>query len=239
MKIIPAIDIMNRQVVRLEKGEFDRVKVYSDNPVSVARRWKSLGATMLHIVDLDGARDGKAINIDIVSKIALTEGLITEFGGGLRTEADIDNAFQIGVNFAVLGTSAVGDEDFLKLIIGKFGKRVVFAIDIKNGKVAVKGWQESSSLGAAEYVKTLERLGARRIIYTDISKDGMMVGPNLKGLEEILNSTSMDVIVSGGVSSVEDIKKLKPFEEKGLFGIIMGKALYEGTVDLKEALSVS
>ena len=239
MKIIPAIDIMNRQVVRLERGEFDRVKVYSDKPVSVARRWKSLGAELLHVVDLDGAREGKTLNIDIVGKIASEPGIKIELGGGLRKEEDIANAFKVGVGFVVIGTGAVEDENFLKLIINRFGEKIIFAVDIKDGKVATKGWQKVSSLGAKEYIETLEEFGAKRIIYTDISKDGMMTGPNLKGLEEILESTFMDVIASGGVSSLDDIKRLKRLEEKGLFGIIMGKALYEGKVDLKEAISVS
>ena len=239
MKIIPAIDLLDSKVVRLEQGKFDKVKVYSENPVLMAKKWKDMGAVILHVVDLDGARLGKPVNTEIVREIAKKTAIDIELGGGLRKEEDIENAFKAGVKFCVIGTSAVQDKELCMRIIEKFGENIIFAVDAKDGKVAVRGWEELSGKDVLEYVKELEELGAKRIIYTDISRDGMMSGPNLDTLKSILNETSLEVTASGGVSRISDIKTLKEINTREVFGVIVGKALYEGRFDLKEALSVS
>lgn len=236
MNIIPAIDIIEKKVVRLEQGKFNKEKVYSDNPVMMAKQWENKGAKLLHVVDLEGARLGKPVNLDVVREIARDVKIDIEFGGGLRTEEDIKNALKVGVRFVVIGTSAVSDEGFCKSVTEKFGDKIIFAVDAKDGKVAVKGWKELSEKEIEAYVKELEALGAKRIIYTDISRDGMMSGPNLEILKSILSQTKLEVIASGGISSVDDIKKLKMLEKDGLTGAIIGKALYEGKIKLEEAL---
>lgn len=237
MRIIPAIDIIDKRVVRLEQGKFDKEKVYAENPILIAKNWKEKGATLLHIVDLDGAKIGKPVNLDVIGDIAKIVDI--ELGGGLRSESDIENAFKAGVKFVVIGTSAVEDESFRINLVKKFGEKIIFAVDAKDGKVAVRGWKEVSDKDALEYIKELENIGAKRIIYTDISKDGMMEGPNFQVLKSILENTNIKVTASGGVSKIEDIKKLKEIEGNGLDSVIIGKALYEGTIDLKEAISVS
>jgi len=235
MRIIPAIDIIDKRVVRLEQGKFDKEKVYAENPILIAKNWKEKGATLLHIVDLDGAKIGKPINLDVIGDIAKV--IDIELGGGLRSESDIENAFKAGVKFVVIGTSAVEDESFRINLVKKFQEKIIFAVDAKDGKVAIRGWKEVSDKDALEYIKELENIGAKRIIYTDISKDGMMEGPNFQVLKAILENTNIKVTASGGVSKIEDIKKLKEIEGNGLDSIIIGKALYEGTIDLKEAIS--
>ncbi|MBL7158543.1 MAG: 1-(5-phosphoribosyl)-5-[(5-phosphoribosylamino)methylideneamino]imidazole-4-carboxamide isomerase [Candidatus Omnitrophica bacterium] len=238
MKIIPAIDLINGKVVRLEVGRFDKVKIYTDDPVEKAKEWSDLGAKLLHVVDLDGAKIGKPQNFDVIKKIADSTELDIEMGGGLRDEKNIAQAFSLGIKYAVVGTSAVQDSGFCTRMIKKYKNRIVFAVDVKDGKVAIKGWQESSDTDVAEYLSRLEKMGAKTVIYTDISKDGMMAGPNIAVLKEILSSTSLDVIASGGVSRLADIKVLKGLEKDGLKGVIIGKALYEGKIDLKEAFDV-
>ena len=239
MNVIPAIDIMSGKVVRLEQGRFDKEKVYSEDPVSVAKKWKSLGARLLHVVDLDGARSGKPVNTDTVRAIVENAKVDIELGGGLRNEKDIESAFETGARFAVIGTRAVKDEVFCRRLAEKFAGKVIFAVDSKNGKLAIRGWEEVSNEDVTGYIKKLEKLGAKKIIYTDISRDGMMTGPNQETLKSILESTSLEVTASGGVSSVDDIKALKGLERLGLKAVIVGKALYEGKLDLKEALNVS
>lgn len=239
MMIIPAIDIMDRSVVRLRQGKFDSEKIYSENPVKVAGEWKDRGALILHIVDLDGARLGRPVNMDVIREIVKEVRVDIQLGGGLRTEEDIESAFRIGSSFAVIGTSAITDEAFSRAILEKFGEKIIFAVDVTDGKLAIKGWKERSDTDAIDYVKKLALLGAKRIIYTDISRDGMMQGPNLETLKSVLQATSLEVIASGGVSSLDDIKILGAMEGQGLKGIIVGKALYEGKINFKEALGVS
>ena len=237
MKIIPAIDIRGKKVVRLERGMFDREKVYSDDPVRFAQKWKDEGAELLHLVDLDGAKIGRPVNLDILKKIKENVKIEIELGGGLRTEENIEEAFSSGADFAVIGTSAAGDYNFCKNLLSKFKEKIIFAVDVKDGKVAIKGWEETVDKGALEYVKELENLGATRIIYTDISRDGMMNGPNLDSLKKILEETSLMVTASGGISNIEDIKLLKTLGKR-IDSAIVGRALYEGKIDLKEAIDV-
>lgn len=236
MKIIPAIDIMDQRVVRLERGDFGTEKIYSENPVKVAEGWKDCGAQLLHIVDLDGARLGKPVNLDIIREITRSVKIGVEVGGGFRSVADIDNAFRAAVYFVVIGTSAVLDEALVSNLIRKYKDKIIFAVDAKDGRVAIKGWKEISGEGVLEYAQKLERLGAKKIIYTDISRDGMMKGPDLETLKSILESTTLEVTASGGVSGIDNIKELKKMEHLGLSGVIIGKALYEGKIDFREAL---
>ena len=236
MNIIPAIDIINRKVVRLERGEFGKVKVYSENPVLVAKKWEELGARLLHIVDLEGARLGKPVNTDVINEIIRNIKIPVELGGGLREKGHIQTAFNIGARFVILGTSGIKDEALCRSLVEKYKEKIIFSVDVKDGKVAVEGWKEVSEKDAVEYIKKVERLGAKKVIYTDISRDGMMTGPNLEALKSILQSTSLKITVSGGISSIEDIRALKELEKDGLEAVIVGKAIYEGKLDLKNAL---
>ena len=237
MQIIPAIDIMDKSVVRLEQGKFEKEKKYSENPILVAKEWKKIGAKLLHVVDLDGARLGKPISLDVVSEMVKGAEVAIELGGGLRTIQDVESAFKAGACACVIGTSAVSDKEFCKEVIEKFGSKIIFAVDVKDGKVAIKGWKELSPKSAEDYLKELEEIGAKKIIYTDISKDGMMSGVSLETLKAILESTTLEVIASGGISSVDDVKALKGLGKSKLVGVIIGKALYEGKIDLKEAIN--
>lgn len=229
---------MDKRVVRLEQGRFEKEKIYSENPVQVAKDWKKAGAGIIHVVDLDGARLGKPANLDVVEEIVKNALVDIELGGGLRSVEDIERAFKAGVRFVVIGTSAVMDEGFCRATVERFGEKTIFAVDAKEGKVAVKGWRETSEIAVGEYIKKLEQCGARRIIYTDISRDGMMKGPNLEWLRSIVQMTSLEVIASGGISSIDDIRVLKDLEKEGLTGVIVGKALYEGKINLGEALKL-
>jgi len=236
MLIIPAIDIIRGKVVRLKQGKFDNCVTYSEDPLSVAARWKDEGAELLHLVDLDGARIGRPHNIAVISRITQDAGMKVEFGGGLRNEGDICNALEHGATFVVIGTKAIEDERFCKRIISHFGEKIIFAIDIKDNKLAIKGWENMSDKSVPDYLRKLEELGAKSIIYTDISKDGMMGGPNLDFLKMVLETTRMEVTASGGISTKEDIKALKKLKKHNLRGAILGKALYEGKIDLQEAI---
>lgn len=236
MLIIPAIDIIEGKVVRLEQGKFDKCVAYSEDPVSVARKWKNEGAELLHIVDLDGARTGHPRNISIMSRIVKDVGIGVEFGGGLRGEEDIEAALEEGASYVVIGTKAVEDSAFCKRIISRFGKRIIFAVDVKDNKLAVKGWKEITDENILDYLRKLEKTGASSIIYTDISKDGMMSGPNLAFLKTVLNTTKMTVTASGGICTKEDIKTLRGIGKSNLRGAILGKALYEGKINLSEAI---
>jgi len=234
MEIIPAIDIIQGKVVRLQMGEFEKKTTYSEEPINVARKWKELGAKIIHVVDLDGARTGKPRNLSIVKEIAGE--VDVQFGGGLRREKDVEEVLQAGIKFAVVGTKAATDENFSREIISKFGERIIFSVDEKANIVALAGWRKASGVHTLEYVKKLAQLKAKKIIYTDISRDGMMTGPNLESLRIILKSTDIAVIASGGVSSIDDVKALKELEGGRIAGVIIGKALYEGKIDLKEAI---
>ncbi|MBN1353789.1 MAG: 1-(5-phosphoribosyl)-5-[(5-phosphoribosylamino)methylideneamino]imidazole-4-carboxamide isomerase [Candidatus Omnitrophica bacterium] len=237
MEIIPALDIMDKKVVRLQQGEFNKERTYSENPILVAKEWKEQGAQRLHVVDLDGARLGKPVNMDVVSYMIRSVNIDVELGGGLRRYQDVEAAFKIGARFAIVGTRAVSDEAFCRKLIDSFGDRIIFAVDAKDGKVAIKGWKEVSENTIVEYIKNLESMGAKKVIYTDISRDGMMSGPNLETLKEVLESSSLDVMVSGGISDIRDIKVMKGLEKYGLKGIVIGMALYEGRLDLKKAIT--
>lgn len=237
MIIIPAIDLKQGNVVRLFQGKGDE-KIYSHNPVVVARHWKNQGAELIHVVDLDGAFSGEPKNLDAVKKIVSAVDIPVELGGGLRTRESIKAAFDIGVKRVVLGTKAVEDRAFLSSVLDEFGPGIIVSIDAKNGIVLTQGWQSASSanIPAVEFAGDLEAMGFGEVIYTDTSKDGTLRGPNIPALAQLLDNTSMKVIASGGVSGMEDILALSDLEPLGLSGVIVGKALYEERFVLSEAL---
>lgn len=236
MIIYPAIDIKDGKCVRLAQGKFEKVTVYSDAPVNMALTWESLGAEYLHIVDLDGARTGTPQNISIISEMGVKLGIPIQLGGGIRTIEAIEMALSKGVNRVILGTSAVKDEQLVKKAIESFGTNIAIGIDAREGMVAIEGWVKTSKFSAMEFAKKMENLGVKTLIYTDISKDGMLKGPNLKALSNMVEHVDLEVIASGGISSIEDIKNLK---EIGVPGLIIGKALYTEDIDLREAIKIA
>ncbi|HOJ11493.1 MAG TPA: 1-(5-phosphoribosyl)-5-[(5-phosphoribosylamino)methylideneamino]imidazole-4-carboxamide isomerase [Clostridiales bacterium] len=236
MIIYPAIDIIAGRCVRLIQGQFDKETVYSDNPVEIALKWEQLGARYLHVIDLDGARTGQPQNTTVAKEMAAKLGIPVQLGGGIRTLDTIEILLSKGIQRVILGTSAVENPDFVKEALKLFSENVAIAIDAKDGMVAIEGWAKTSEFTAIGFAKKMEELGARTIIYTDISKDGMLSGPNIKATAEMAEAVNMEVIASGGISSIDDIKKLK---EIGVSGAIVGKALYTGDMDLKEALKAA
>jgi len=236
MKIIPAIDLMDGKVVRLTQGDYQRITEYSDNPVKVAKSWQDKGATYLHIVDLEGAKAGKPRNLVTVKNMVKALSIKVQLGGGIRSLSAVEKVLKIGVNRVVLGTAIVEDHELAKKAIQRFGDKVVFSMDVRNQRLRIQGWTKESGDILQDSLQYYESIGLQRIIYTDIAKDGMMKGPNFESLKEILKTTQMKVISSGGISSLRHIIKLKEFVPYGLEGAIVGKSLYEGTIDLKEAL---
>lgn len=239
MLIIPAIDIREGQVVRLVQGNFDQETVYSHDPLEVARRWKEEGAEFLHIVDLDGAREGKPRNLKWVEKIAQQVSTPIQMGGGIRSLEVIEEVFKRGVQRVVMGTEAVESPDLIREACEEYGEKIAVGIDAQDGLVAIRGWTSSTSRKAVTLARRMEGLGVRTIIFTDIKSDGMLNGPNVRGLKELLEATSVSLIASGGVSNLDDVKKLKELEKDGLQGVIIGKALYTGGVNLKEAIAIA
>ncbi|MDD5043938.1 MAG: 1-(5-phosphoribosyl)-5-[(5-phosphoribosylamino)methylideneamino]imidazole-4-carboxamide isomerase [Candidatus Omnitrophica bacterium] len=234
--IIPAIDLKEGKVVRFVQGKYEK-KVYSSDPVNVAKHWQKLGAKMLHVVDLDGAMTGKPLNLDIAIKIAQELKIPIEFGGGVRSEALIEKLVNAGVLRVIISTKALEDENFLKRVVKKYAEKLIVSIDEHNGAVYIKGWKNTAKkISTDALIEKLKGAGIKEIIYTDISRDGTLKGPNVMGVKKVLKSSGMRVIASGGISSVLDIDKLKILEKHGLKGIIVGKALYEGRLTLGEAL---
>ena len=234
MIIIPAIDIKGGRCVRLYQGDFDKQTVYSENPLEIAFEWRGLGAKMIHIVDLDGAKEGQPVNTRIISTIVRK--IPVQVGGGIRDRKTINKYLEAGALKVVLGTAILEDFEFAQSIFREFKDKVVTSLDAKNGVLKTRGWIEESKLGVLETAKKLQDLGATRIIYTDISKDGSLTEPNFLSLEELIQNLSIPIIASGGISNIQQIKELK---EIGVEGVILGKALYEGKINLKEALNVS
>lgn len=233
MIIYPAIDIKDGRCVRLLQGRFEDETVFG-NPMEMAKKWASMGASWLHTVDLDGARHGNSSNRQIISEIARVSGIPVQMGGGIRTMEDIDEVLNLGIQRAILGTAAVSNPQLVRQALLKYPGRVAVGIDAKDGRVAVEGWEKVSSHAAVDFAKTMEQLGCGVIIYTDIATDGMLKGPNLKAMEEMIAAVGMEVIASGGVSSIADLMSLKNI---GAAGAITGKALYTGAISLQEALS--
>lgn len=233
MIIYPAIDIIGGNCVRLQQGSYSDVTVFGDNPVDMAKKWQSQGAKYLHVVDLDGARSGKSENGDLIKQIAKTLSIPVQVGGGIRTLEVIEAYLSGGISRVILGTSAVNNREMLISALREYKSRIAVGIDAKDGMVAIHGWERTSDYTAVEFAKEVVGLGAETIIYTDISRDGMLKGPNLKAMGEMAESVSADVIASGGVSSLKDIIDLKP---TGVSGVIVGKALYTGNVNLQDAI---
>ena len=236
MNIIPAIDLIGGKAVRLVKGDYDKVTVYSDDPAAVAERFERAGAKYLHVVDLDGAKDGTTANFETIKKIIKRTDLSVEVGGGIRTLERVRQYIEIGVDRVIIGTAAVTDPDFLREVVKLYGEKIVVGVDIKDGFVAIKGWLEISELSCKEFCKKLEDLGVKTIICTDISKDGMMSGTNRELYRELYDEFELNIIASGGVSSMEDIAVLS---NMGLFGAIVGKAIYTGAIELSEAIKLA
>lgn len=236
MNIIPAIDLIGGKAVRLVKGDYDKVTVYSDDPASVAKSFERDGARFLHLVDLDGAKDGTTANFDTIKSIIEQTGLSVEVGGGIRTLDRIEKYVNIGVDRVILGTAAVTDPDFLLKAVKQFGEKVVVGVDIKDGYVAIKGWTELSELSCFDFCRKLQNIGVKTVICTDVSKDGMMSGTNRELYRDLYDAFDLKIIASGGVSSMDDIKALS---NMGLFGAIVGKALYTGAIDLSKAIRLA
>jgi len=235
MIIYPAIDVKEGRCVRLAQGKFNDVTVYSDNPVEMALKFEEMGARYLHVVDLDGARLGEPQNISIISEMAVKIGIPLQLGGGIRTIEMIEVLLCKGIQRVILGTSAVKDPNLVKKAAQTFENNVAIAIDAKDGMVAIEGWAKTSEFTAVGFAKKMQEIGARTIIYTDISRDGMLTGPNLKAMEDMVKAVDIEVIASGGVKCIDDIRNLKDI---GVAGVIVGKALYTGDVDLREAIEV-
>jgi phosphoribosylformimino-5-aminoimidazole carboxamide ribotide isomerase len=231
--IIPAIDIKDGKAVRLFKGDFSQVKVYGDNPVDTAKLWEEKGAKYLHIVDLDGAYQGIPKNIKTVEKIVKSVNIPVEFGGGLRSYEAVKSILDTGVDRVIIGSLAYQNRDELEKIISDFPNKVVIGIDAKDGKVAIKGWLEKTEYTPLEFAKQFKSMNIWGYLYTDVNRDGALVGANVEGTRKLAESLSKPVIASGGVSSLEDIKELYKYKDVGIAGVVVGKALYEGKIDLE------
>jgi phosphoribosylformimino-5-aminoimidazole carboxamide ribotide isomerase len=236
MIIIPAIDIKRGKVVRLTQGKFDHQTIYNDDPSVIAQEWQQQGASLIHVVDLDGAQTGEIANTSSIKQIKKSVTIPIEVGGGIRNTATIDRLINLGVERIILGTRAVEDLAFIKGVIAQWGDRIAISLDCVNGLVAKKGWVEVSDIKGKDLAKDLERLGLKTLIYTDIARDGVLTGPNIDGLKEILSSCSLDIIASGGISSLDDLTALSHLNESRLIGTIVGKALYEHKFTLHDAI---
>ncbi|HEY7318887.1 MAG TPA: 1-(5-phosphoribosyl)-5-[(5-phosphoribosylamino)methylideneamino]imidazole-4-carboxamide isomerase [Candidatus Binatia bacterium] len=239
MLIIPAIDIKDGRCVRLFQGEMDKETIYFDHPIDAARYWVSEGATFIHVVDLNGAVEGRPFHTREVEAICKETGLSVELGGGLRSAAAVDAALGLGVSRVVVGTAAYDNQELLRALCKQFPEKIVVGIDARNGKVAVKGWQETTSMDAVELAQRCATDGASRIIYTDIGRDGTREGVNVGETLRLARSVNIPVIASGGVATLEDIRCLLPLEADGVEGVIVGRALYTGSFRLKEATRLS
>lgn len=233
MRIYPAIDIKDGKCVRLFKGRFDEVTVYGDSPAEMARKWEQLGGGFIHVVDLDGALKGHGVNADKIKEICQSVSVPVQTGGGIRSMEDIEAKLKCGISRVIIGTKAVSDSKFIKEAVAKYGDKIVIGIDAKDGMVAVEGWEKTSDFTAVEFAKKMADLGVRTIVYTDIATDGTLAGPNVSAMREMAQAVDADIIASGGVGCLEDILALK---DTGVEGVIVGKALYTGRVDLKEAI---
>ena len=236
MQIFPAIDLYDKKAVRLYQGDYKQMTIYSENPVEVALKFKELGSSNIHLVDLEGAKDGTTPNIDVIKAIKRESNLFCEIGGGIRSMETIDKYIKAGLDRVILGTIAVENEEFLIKAVKKYGEKIAVGVDIKDGFVAGKGWLEKSKLDAFDFCKKLQDIGVKTIICTDISKDGAMKGPNVELYKKLSENFSFDVMASGGVSCLDDLLSLASIN---LYGAIVGKAYYVGAVDLKEAIEVT
>ena len=236
MILLPAIDLFDKKAVRLYKGDYKNMTVYSDNPIEIARDFERCGTRYIHMVDLEGAKDGTTPNLDIVEQVARETSLFVEIGGGIRSMETVNRYLNAGVSRVILGTAAVKNPDFLKAAICKYGEKIAVGADVKNGNIAIKGWLETADVTLDEFLCQMEALGVKNVICTDISKDGAMGGTNLELYRELSRKYALDITASGGVSDLEDVRQLRAMD---LYGAIIGKAYYTGAIDLKQALEVA
>lgn len=236
MNIFPAIDLYDKKAVRLYKGDYAQMTVYSDNPIEIARDFEAAGARFIHMVDLEGARDGSTPNLEIVADVAQNTSLFVEIGGGIRDMVTVEKYLNAGVSRVILGTAAVNNEAFLREAVAKHGDKIAVGADVKDGYIAIKGWLEQSNVTLDEFVSQMQSIGVRHMICTDISRDGAMRGTNLELYRQLSAKYSMDITASGGVSTLEDVRALREME---LYGAIIGKAYYTGDIKLGEALEVA
>lgn len=234
MQIFPATDILGGKVVRLTKGDYNQVKIYADSPAEMALKFMKDGATNLHMVDLDGAKDGTPVNFDAIKEAAKIKGLFIEVGGGIRNMQRIEDYLSLGVKRVILGTAAIRNYPFVEEAVKEFGNAVAVGVDAKEGFVAVSGWQETTNVNSVEFCKKLRDTGVSTVIYTDISKDGMLSGTNLEIYKELSKIQGLDIVASGGITFADELKTLN---EMGIYGAIVGKAVYEGKLSLKDALA--
>jgi len=239
MIIFPAIDIRGGKCVRLTKGDFSQETVFSDRPQEMAKKWAEQGAKYLHVVDLDGALAGKPVNLEAIKEIIAAVSIPIELGGGIRTMETVEMLLDLGVERVILGSVAVKDPDLVKAACAKFGERIVVGIDAKDGIVAVEGWGVSGDVKAENLARQMADVGVKHIIYTDISRDGTLSGVNVEATASLAKESGVKIIASGGVSSIEDIRKVKKAEAFGVEGVIVGKAIYTGSLDLKQALQLA
>ncbi len=236
MIIFPAIDLYDKKAVRLYKGDYQNMTVYSENPIDIARDFESVGATHIHMVDLEGAKDGTTPNIDIVRQVANETNLFVEIGGGIRDMETVEKYLSAGVDRVILGTAAVTNQDFLKEAVSKYGDKIAVGADVKDGYIAIKGWLEKSQKTLEDFLSDMQRIDVKYIICTDISKDGAMRGTNLELYKELSLKYSMNITASGGVSTIDDVKELR---KMNIYGAIIGKAYYIGAISLKDALEAA
>lgn len=239
MIIFPAIDIRGGKCVRLLKGDFAQETVFSDNPAEMAKKWEAAGARFLHLVDLDGALAGRSVNLLTVKSIIDAVSIPVELGGGIRTMDNIDAVLAMGVQRVILGSVAVKNPELVREACAKYGERVVVGIDAKDGIVAVDGWGVSGDVDVITLAKEMAKVGVKTIIYTDISRDGTLEGVNVEATARLARESGVNIVASGGVKSTEDIEALKPYEKDGIEGVIVGKSIYMGTLDLGEALAIA
>ena len=233
MQIYPAIDLKNGQCVRLKQGRFDDVTSYGDDPVQRAKIWEQAGATYIHVVDLDGARTGNSYNKEAIKKIASSVYVPVQTGGGIRSMRDIEQRIDAGVSRVIIGTAAVNNPELVKEAVKIYGDKIAVGIDASKGMVATDGWEKISDVPAIELCKKMAEIGVKTVVYTDISKDGMMSGPNIESTKELVEQSGINIIASGGVSTMSDLEGVASI---GAQGVIIGKALYQGALDLKEVI---
>lgn len=239
MIIFPAIDIRGGKCVRLLKGDFAKETVFSDKPEEMAKKWQAQGAEFLHLVDLDGALAGKSQNLATVEKILAAVDIPVELGGGIRTMENIDDVLALGVRRVILGSVAVRDPELVREACAKYGDRIVVGIDAKDGIVAVDGWGVSGDVEATALAREMKKAGVKTIIYTDISRDGTLSGVNVEATAKLARESGVAIVASGGVKSIADIEALKPYEKDGIEGVIVGKSIYMGTLDLAKAIEIA
>jgi phosphoribosylformimino-5-aminoimidazole carboxamide ribotide isomerase len=238
MIVFPAVDIQGGKAVRLRRGDFDDATVFGDDPVALARLWKDQGAEALHVVDLDAARAGELVNFDIVQRIVESLDIPVQYGGGIRSAGNLALVAGIGVHWVVMGTAAVTALDLLDDAVEMLGERLVVGLDCTDGMVATHGWQRRSQMSAIHFSKILAEHGVKRVVYTDTARDGMLGGPDLSGLRELAEVTSLELVLSGGIALLDDLRRLKKLAVPNVVGVIVGRALYEEAFTLADALAV-